>query len=183
MSEELIIRHCSPTLAGLKTGNIFCCEYRSDEQLRKGIRRLNRRLTAKGLRIIPLRIREGHAMIYVYRPSRLKCDLANADAADLLRRSGYSCEAPGRCISCLMSRLGERGEFPHEIGLFLGYPPEDVRGFIENGAKREKHTGFWKVYGDEEKARATFARYNKCIDVYARKYAEGSSIERLTVAG
>ena len=25
-------------------------------------------------------------------------------------------------------------EFPHDIGLFLGYPPEDVLGFITNKA-------------------------------------------------
>ncbi len=25
-----------------------------------------------------------------------------------------------------------KGDFPHEIGLLLGYPPEDVIGFIEN---------------------------------------------------
>ena len=25
MSEDLLIRHCSPTLAGIKTGNLFSC--------------------------------------------------------------------------------------------------------------------------------------------------------------
>ncbi len=178
----MLVRHCSPTLAGLKTGNIFRCAVESPERLRQDIRRLNRRLTAKGLRILPLRIRNGYAMIYVYRPARLRADLARAEAMALLRAHGYSEDIPELCISRLMSRLGEHGEFPHEIGLFLGYPPEDVRGFIENGAREEKHTGYWKVYGDEEKAKATFDRYSKCIRVYARKYAEGSSLERLTVA-
>ena len=27
MSEELIVRYCSPTLAGMKTGNMFNCTY------------------------------------------------------------------------------------------------------------------------------------------------------------
>lgn len=185
MSEEMIVRHCAPTLAGLKTGCIFRCAVESHEQLRQDIRRLNRRLTAKGLRILPLRIRNGYAMIYVYRPSRLRTDLSSNEADALLRSNGYeklSPEQSERYIIRLMDRLSRSEEFPHEIGLFLGYPPEDVRGFIENGAKNEKHVGYWKVYGDEDKARAAFARFSKCTDVYTRKYAEGSSIERLTVA-
>ena len=47
----------------------------------------------------------------------------------------------------------ESGEFPHEVGLFLSYPPEDVKGFIDHRANDFKCAGLWKVYGDEEKAR------------------------------
>ena len=183
MSEEMIVRHCSPTLAGLKTGNIFRCTCESPEQLRRDIRRLNLRLTSKGLRILPLKIYSGYAMIYVYRPSRLRADLSCKEAAALLEKIGYTVDHPERCVTQLMSRLSEWEEFPHEIGLFLGYPPEDVLGFIENGAKKAKHVGCWKVYGDETKAKVTFARFKKCSRVYARKFAEGSSIERLTIAG
>ena len=79
-------------------------------------------------------------------------------------------------------RLQESGDFPHEIGLFLGYPPEDVRGFIENHAEGYKFVGCWKVYGDEKSAKKQFARYKKCTDVYCSQWANGKSIERLTVA-
>lgn len=47
-------------------------------------------------------------------------------------------------------------DFPHEIGLFLGYPLEDVQGFIENRAEGYKCVGCWKVYGDEEYAKQEF---------------------------
>ena len=80
-----------------------------------------------------------------------------------------------------MSRLKDSDEFPHEIGLFLGYPPGDVHGFIENKPDACKCVGIWKVYGDKEKARQTFARYRKCTDVYTRLWSEGKSPERLTV--
>ena len=33
MSEDLIIKHCAPTLAGLKTGNIFNASYESEDEL------------------------------------------------------------------------------------------------------------------------------------------------------
>ena len=51
------------------------------------------------------------------------------------------------------ARLRRESDFPHEVGLFLGYPPRDVEGFIREKARRAKCTGAWKVYGDEEAAR------------------------------
>lgn len=183
MSEELIVRHCSPTLAGLKTASLFTCSYSSVEELRTNIRQLNRRLSSKGLRIILLR-RSGHrALIYVYRPAKLRADMSEAAVSELLKNFGYSPMKPESCVAELACRLRNCEEFPHEIGLFLGYPPEDVRGFIENGAEGAKLTGYWKVYGDEEKARQLFAKYKKCTNVYMDQWSKGRPVERLTVAG
>ncbi len=181
MREDLVIRHCSPTLAGLKTGNMFSCPYNTDEEVRDGLRALNGKLVKKGLRALPLRCRDNRALIYVFRPDRLGCDLQNDTACELLRERGYCCENPGRCVARLIRRLSESEEFPHEIGLFLGYPPEDVHGFIENKADGCKMAGCWKVYGDENKARKMFEKYDKCTRVYREKWAQGSPIERLTV--
>lgn len=182
MSEELIVKHCSPTLAGMKTGNIFVCQCRCVDELRETVRCWNRRLTAKGLRILPLRFENGRAMIYVYRPSLLSCDLRHETACSLLCELGYTAGSPELYLAQLIKRLGEYEEFPHEIGLFLGYPPEDVCGFIENGAKNCKCIGCWKVYGDAETARRTFLKYKKCTDAYCAQYAKGSTVERLTVS-
>ncbi len=179
---DKIVQHCSPTLAGIKTGNIFRCPFVSYAQLYKDLRALNRRLTGKGLRIIPLRVCRGYAMIYVYRPSMLRSDLSDSEAKSILARYGYTNDVPERCIRHLKSRLSELGDFPHEIGLFLGYPPEDVRGFIDNEAKGAKLVGHWKVYGDVDKAQKCFDRFNRCSKVYADRFASGSSIDRLTVA-
>ena len=181
MSEEMIIRHCSPTLAGLKTGNIFTCSFESEDDMKNRLRKLNGIIVKKGLRALALRYSQGRAMIYIYRPARLHSDLRNARADSILRGLGYTGETEMGCVLQLMKRLGENGEFPHEIGLFLGYPPEDVQGFIDNKADNCKCVGCWKVYGDEEKARITFGRYRKCTDIYCAKYAQGKTIEKLTV--
>ncbi len=181
MSEEMIIKHCSPTLAGLKTANIFSCEYRSEGELKSDIISLNRRLSDKGLRIIPLSKKDNRALIYAFRPSMLLRDLTSGKAEGILSRYGYSGEGLGAYIKRLAVRLSEKKSFPHEIGLFLGYPPDDVLGFIENEAKNFKFTGVWKVYGDEDGARKTFAKYRKCTDAYMKRYASGKSIEHLTV--
>lgn len=182
MSEEMIVRHCSPTLAGLKTGNMFSCCFKSVDELRFEIRALNRKLASKGLRVLPLRISEDTALIYVYRPSKLKSDLQCADAVSILSESGYSFQSAERCVVQLISKLKNNAAFPHEVGLFLGYPPEDVMGFIKNNAKCSKCVGCWKVYGDEEKAKKLFAQYKKCTEHYIRKHKNGHAIECLAVA-
>lgn len=183
MSAEQLVRHCSPTLAGMKTGNIFTCFFMSEDEMKESVRRWNRTLGKKGLRILPLRFVEGRALIYVFRPSYLSQDLKQDTADRILKERGYNPEASGQCVLRLMKRLGECEEFPHEIGLFLGYPPEDVNGFIENKAGACKYVGCWKVYGDVETAQKLFAKYRKCTDVYCARLAKGGSIERLTIAG
>ena len=181
MSDELLIRHCAPTLASIKTGNLFSCEYESIQALYASIRSLNRRLTSKGLRILPLKCSNDRALIYVYRPSRLEKDLNEKHACKLLGECGYVCCGANRCVSKLIDRLRKCDEFPHEIGFFLGYPPEDVEGFMYRKAEA-KFTGCWRVYGDVEKAQRVFAKYRKCTDVYLNRLSDGYRIERLTVA-
>lgn len=179
MTEDQLIRHCAPTLAGLKTGSLFACAYDSKDILLHDIGQLNSRLGRKGLRVLPLRFSEKRALIYMYRPSRLSADLANDAAAALLQNRGYDSKNSEQCLILLIQKLRTQAEFPHEIGLFLGYPPEDVRGFMEH--KPCKCTGVWKVYGDEASAKRKFAQYQKCSRVYYEQWSRGRSIEHLAV--
>jgi len=50
---------------------------------------------------------------------------------------------------------------PHEVGVFLGIPIEDVLGFIENKGKNCLMCRYWKVYGDKRRAQLLFAAYDK----------------------
>lgn len=179
MSEELIVRHCAPTLANLKTGSLFVCPITDRPSFFSSLRSLNELLVPKGLRALPLRIREYSALVYLYRPSRLKKDLEDPAAIKILQDHGYSCY--GKCLPKLIERVRASEEFPHEIGLFLGYPPEDVQGFLDH--RPCKCCGYWKVYGDENKAKKTFDLYKKCERVYCQQLARGIDIKRLTVAG
>lgn len=182
MSEEIVVKHCSPTLAGVKTGNIFSCPCNNNAELTNTVKRLNRIFVKKGLRILPLRISNGKALIYLYRPQRLLHDLNQNTASQLLTSYGYKPEVPERCVAKLIENLRKSDDFPHEIGFFLGYPPEDVIGFIENKAADCKYVGAWKVYGDVELAKREFSKYKRCTEIYCKQYANGKTIERLTVA-
>ena len=182
MSEEILIRQGAPTLAGIKTGSLFPCPCEDREALLADIRQLNRRLSPTGLCLLPIRFLAGQALLYLYRPAVLRQDLRDAQASALLRQAGYSDESCARCVARLACRFRECKEFPHEVGLFLSYPPEDVKGFIDHRANNFKCAGLWKVYGDEKKARSLFAKYKKCTEIYCALWQSGSKLEQLAVA-
>ena len=181
VSEEFIVAQAAPTLAGMKPGSLFGCTYRDKAALNKDVRAWNRRLVPLGLCLLPLKFSGKRALLYLYRPDALREDLNDGTARAVLEKAGYRNESSTRCITELMRRLRMEGEFPHEIGLFLSYPPEDVRGFMENHAANYKLVGTWKVYGDVDKARETFKRYRDCTENYRAQQKAGSSIEQLAV--
>ncbi len=182
MSEDYLVQYCAPTLAGIKTGNLFSCPCLDRADISDAVRAVNLRLGKKGLRLLVLRCTDGRALLYLYRPSRLRQDLAHPEARALLSDAGYGDLRSDRCLGELIRRLRDGAEFPHEIGLFLSYPPEDVRGFMEHKGKDCVLCGLWKVYGDAKKAADLFRRYQSCTHCYRRQRSKGVSIDRLAVA-
>ena len=184
MPEEIMIQQCAPTLAGIKTGSLFSCPYETEQSLLEDVRRMNGLLVPKGLCLLPLRYENSRVLLYLYRPRALQKDLSDAQAARILQDAGYHlCGSGSHCLTHLVRRLRENPEFPHEIGLFLSYPPEDVQGFIDNKARDFKCAGLWKVYGDEARAQALFAQYWECTRQYCALYQAGSPLSQLAVAG
>lgn len=181
-AEETVVRQCAPTLAGIKTGSLFPCPYQSRQQLLADIRRMNRVLVPRGLCLLPMRMDDGRALLYLYRPQALRRDLGDDLACRLLRQAGYPCDSCGRCVARLVQRLRTEEEFPHEVGLFLSYPPEDVQGFIDHRAMDFKCAGLWKVYGDQQRAQALFDRFRRCTQRYCALWQTGLRLEQLAVA-
>ena len=97
-------------------------------------------------------------------------------------QAGYPCGSCGRCVARLVQRLRTEEEFPHEVGLFLSYPPEDVQGFIDHRAMDFKCAGLWKVYGDQQRAQALFDRFRRCTQRYCALWQTGLRLEQLAVA-
>ena len=178
MSEDLVIRHCAPTLAGIKTGNLFSCSCRTEGADESSVP-LKQKLVPRGIRIVPLRVRKGHALIYAYRPHALESDLANDHARELLTQYGYLPGNLNACVIHLMRRLQSAGEFPIDRPLFKlssggrpGLHPQQSLNF--------KCSGCWKVYGDEQAAKSIFEKYNVCSKIYFQQWQQGKSIEQLT---
>lgn len=181
MSDAFLVEHCAPTFAGLKTGNLFRISYADIEAFREELRELNGILKRKGLRAVPVRMTAEFALVYLYRPDFLKRDLGCEEAARLLTSLGYEPQSVNRSVAFLARMMREKEAFPHEIGLFLGYPPEDVLGFMKSSREGVKCVGCWKVYGDEARARAAFWRFQRCREVFEENVQRGRKLEALIV--
>lgn len=181
MSEELIIEHCSPTLAGIKSGSMFSVKVTNDTDINEEVRELNKILRGKGLRVIPLKITCKYALIYLYRPAHLKKDLNNPKALSILKKREYEPGDPESCIVQLVKHLKNDETFPHEIGLFLGYPPSDVECFMKHPCKGVKCCGCWKAYSEPEKAQKAFEGFRRCTQVYHEMNKNGKSLAQLAV--
>lgn len=180
--EALLVQYCSPTLAGIKTGSLFNYTTKQNDDLKLQIKKWNRILISRGVTMIILKRDQNRNLIYVCRPKKLERDFADADVRAFLSFIGYDCSNMGLCLQRLIKRIGRSVSFPHEIGLFLGYPLPDVKGFIENAGQNCKCCGMWKVYCNECQAVKLFEKFNQCTRIYCRCLQYGLSITRLTVA-
>ena len=88
-------------------------------------------------------------------------------------------------VPSMVAELSRRFQFgegmPHEVGIFLDYPMEDVLGYIQNAGRGYRCIGCWKVYGDVAEAERRFNAYHKCRSVYSRRLSEGYELSRLAV--
>ncbi|MBR0091669.1 MAG: DUF3793 family protein [Lachnospiraceae bacterium] len=181
MTDKTLVESCAPTLAGLKTASLITVGYPDRESCREAVCAFNRRFAEKGLRVIPMRYRSGRALLYIYRPSMLKKDMEDAKTRQMLCEMGYCCPYADVCVAQLAQRMKAGEDFPHEVGLFLGYPADDVHGFIHHKYEGCTHIGDWRVYGDAEEAKVKFARFKKCREIYRNLFRDGRSADALTV--
>lgn len=183
MTEELLIRHCAPTLAGIKAGALVNTDIPDYQNFAEWIASINELLLPKGVCVRTLRIRRDRALLYVYRPKQLAKIFSNPEVREILNAAGYDGSAEVEdLIDRLALNIRRRDGFPHEIGLFLGYPAADVQGFIRNKGACAKASGIWKVYSNIDAAMRSFRKFRKCNAVYAMKWREGLTLSRLTVA-
>lgn len=176
---DYVINYCSPTLAHLKVANLFSYPFVSIETLIKEITWIKETLCQFEISVELLKVGRKRALIYVYRQEALEQVLSQQEVAQYLLSIGYRWNGSEDCLLILKERLNHQEEFPHEIGLFLGYPFEDVMGFIIYQGKDYAYKGYWKVYTHVETKKVLFEKYLECKQLYLCEYKRGVPIERL----
>lgn len=177
MLDTIIAYHCAPALAGIKPANIFSCRKSEYPGLRIELERLNAQFNRKGICLEILCECEKRALVMLYRKDRLEERLAEPEIAELLSGCGYPEEGSlSEMLDALRDRISGSGEFPHEIGAFLGYPIGDIYGFINGRNENCLYTGYWRVYGDVEKCKECFRRYDICRSAILKRLEKGQSL-------
>ena len=81
----------------------------------------------------------------------------------------------------IMMYCGGNIEFPHEIGAFLAYPVEDVRGFLDNNGENFLYSGYWKVYHNVKETKKLFKQYDFVKEFAVREIIGGKTIKDIAV--
>jgi hypothetical protein len=166
----------APSMLGIKPANLINID-KNKFSVEDNIRLFNTRAGAKGIRIYLLKEYKSRKLLLVYNEKLLRAQLARPDVQRCFAKFGYSkLTTFGEYLMRLSKRLNENGDFPHEIGLFLGYPVKDVEGFIENKGENFLLCGCWKVYSNAGRAKKLFNNYDKCRAYLCNKLDQGADI-------
>ena len=153
--ERTLAYHGAPAMAGIKSADLIA--WGSPEACSTPLfRQYQHQLARRGIQLRVIWTGCPRCLLLVYRPERLERQLNDPAVRALLLREGYPAQGG---LEAMLEALGRRlnqGDFPHEVGLFLGYPPEDVEGFRLHRGRDYKLSGCWKVYSDVERARQCF---------------------------
>lgn len=183
--ESVLVEQCAPTLVGLKPASLFRYQLGPSDEGRVPLARWKGALAARGIRVRVLKAcpRTGAWMIYLYREVWITRILCQPEIQDFLRRQGYR---PEEGCQAMLTRLSRRlcleEDYPHEIGVFLGYPLEDVEGFIRHRGRDFTCCGYWKVYGDAAAAQRRFDCYRRCTRICLERLRRGTALTKLIAA-
>ncbi len=97
-----------------------------------------------------IKIQNGRIQVLFYHSTSLDKALCNSANLRFLRSLGYPEQySVETYVDFLISRLYKK-DFPHEIGLFLGYPLKDVLGYIGHPSLKLVKINGWKIYGNDK---------------------------------
>lgn len=164
---------CAPLLAGIKPSNLLTLRTHSEDEVRKLFHDTD--ITVQLL----CRTKE-QTVFLLYRREELLAWLNEPKVRRAMQSFGYGESSLGdifRSVCAHYERyMADRKQFPHELGLLLGYPVEDVLGFVEHGGQNYLYSGYWKVYANVQQAKETFARYMEAKERLIRMASAGMEV-------
>jgi hypothetical protein len=157
--QELAAFQCAPVIFNIKPSNLLIID-------RKYAMALKSLMVSTGVKVRCFDHSSEKQVWFLYREQAMQACLSEPENRSFIASFGYHQEMNLEEIFNYAGRrfrLYKNGQidFPHEMGIFLGYPLGDVKGFIKNKGRNCLCTGYWKVYENEQKARETFQLYAK----------------------
>lgn len=173
-----VAAQCGPVLKNVKISNLMAARPGSWYQILI-------ELEKSRIVCIPLYADEAREILFLYRYAQLESHLKRSRVRRLLRCFGYEEYE----VVAVLRRLGERyrqygeqnGPFPHELGVLLEYPVEDVEGFIANQGKNSLTSRYWKVYHDRKEAERIFHLYDEVREKAMWEIVQGFSLCQVAI--
>ncbi len=126
-----------------------------------------------GLDFIELRESDDSIVVLIYNQSLLEKYIGKEGNKEFLVGIGYS--ENGTIVEYLNVLTNRYKEYncPHELGIFLGIPINDVKDFMNCNDKKCLLCGYWKVYNDCISAKRIFQYYDQVKEYTADSISKG----------
>lgn len=169
---------CAPVLKDVKISNLMTGKPGAWRCIRE-------KLKQSRVICVPLYQDGEKEVLFLYRYERLEEHLQRGKVQQFLRNCGYEEYEVAAVLKQLRRRylqyVGAGGDFPHELGVLLEYPVEDVEGFIANHGQNSLTARYWKVYHNQPEAERIFRMYDEAKEQTLQEIIQGSSLREVTV--
>lgn len=170
---------CAPLITGLKASNLLIVSAENEKRVRKIIGK-------SGISYYKMLQTEKKVTFLLFRRKQLEEFLCRKEIRRFFQQEGYTVFRFGQILRTFQMRyvtyMKERGDFPHEMGLLLGYPLEDVRGFMENEGKYFLYAGYWKVYENMAEKLKLFRKFEVAKETLISLVYNGVHIEEIVTS-
>ena len=174
-----VVTQCAPVLKGVKISNLITMKP-------GGWRKIRAYLKKSRIICIPLYADAEKEVLFLYRYEQLERHLKNREVREFLRGCGYESFEVASVLVRLRRRYrlyaGISKEFPHELGVLLGYPVGDVQGFIDNRGENSLTSRYWKVYQNPKEAERIFDLYDRVKEQALKEIMCGQSLSHVAVS-
>ncbi len=171
--ETQLALQCAPLITGLKVSNLLIISKGNEEV----VKRILNRTGISYYRLIQTRTK---TTFLLFRRNELEEFLSDENVRNVLMKAGYKSLQIDKILRTFSLRYEAymQGDkcFPHEMGLLLGYPVEDVVGFVENNGKNFLYSGYWKVYENQKAKVKLFDKFKVAEETLIHLLSNGLSM-------
>ena len=174
-----VVTQCAPVLKGVKISNLITMKPGGWHKIRAYLKKSR-------IICIPLYADAEKEVLFLYRYEQLERHLKNREVREFLRGCGYESFEVASVLVRLRRRYrlyaGISKEFPHELGVLLGYPVGDVQGFIDNRGENSLTSRYWKVYQNPKEAEKIFDLYDRVKEQALKEIMCGRTLSHVAVS-
>lgn len=167
---------CAPLITGLKASNLLIVSVENEKWVRKIIGKSD-------ISYYKMLQTEKKVTFLLFKRKQLEEFLYRKEIQQFFQQEGYRVFQFGQILKTFQMRyatyMKKRGVFPHEMGLLLGYPLEDVRGFMENEGKYFLYAGYWKVYENMTEKMRLFRKFEVAKETLISLIYNGVRMEEI----
>lgn len=181
--EQILLHFTAPTLCDLKPACLFSLSKKEFSKIETQISFLYEQIRMAGKDLLLISRNDSLVLFFVYDSALLLKSLQGYNQQKYLLSKGYKFDGKLKSVlDELKVRFIENSHttFPHEVGLFLGYPIEDVMAFEKYHGENCKFCGTWKVYGNVDEACKKMRAYNKCSSECCKLFEQGIQISKIS---